>query len=346
MKKILITGVAGFIGFHYVRRLAAEPGVQILGVDNINDYYEVSLKEARLRELSGLSNFDFRKADLADRGAMADIFASFKPEVVVNLAAQAGVRYSLENPYAYVDSNIQGFMNILEGCRHHNVKHLIYASSSSVYGANEAIPFSVKHNVDHPISLYAATKKSNELMAHTYAHLYGLPCTGLRFFTVYGPWGRPDMAYFKFTRKIYNGESIDVYNNGDMRRDFTYIDDITEAMARLVDYIPAGDESWNAQAPDPSTSRAPFRVYNIGNHSPVQLMEMIGILEREIGIEAKKNFLPMQPGDVYETFADVEDLQHAIGFAPDTKLEKGLAEFVRWYRGYYEMGNQPAVKEA
>lgn len=345
MKKILVTGAAGFIGFHYVQRLAQEE-CQILGVDNINDYYDVALKHGRLKELESLSNFEFRKTELADRAAIEDIFADFKPDIVVNLAAQAGVRYSIENPYAYIDSNIQGFVNILEGCRHHEVEHLIYASSSSVYGANKDVPFAVQNPVDHPVSLYAATKKSNELMAHTYAHLYGLPCTGLRFFTVYGPWGRPDMAYFKFTQKIYAGEPIEVYNHGDMKRDFTYIDDIVESMVRLVPHIPQPDPNWDAHNPDPATSSAPYRLYNIGNNAPVQLMEMIGILERETGIEAEKVMMPMQPGDVYETYADTKALEREIGFTPDTKLETGLARFVRWYRDYYDMGNAPAAAES
>lgn len=346
MKKILVTGAAGFIGFHYAGRLVRE-GFEVLGIDVVNDYYDPALKEGRLKELEPLENFTFQKTDLADRAAMENIFENFKPEVVVNLAAQAGVRYSIDNPYAYIDSNIQGLMNILEGCRHHDVKHLIFASSSSVYGANTKVPFAETDTVDHPVSLYAATKKSNELMAHTYAHLYRLPCTGLRFFTVYGPWGRPDMAYFKFTNKIINGESIDVYNHGDMKRDFTYIDDIVESMVRLVDHVPEPDPNWSGDAPRPDSSNAPYRIYNIGNNSPVQLMEMISILEEELGLEAEKNMLPMQAGDVYETFADTNNLSDAVDFKPCTDLRKGLSQFVRWYRDYYNLGNGPiAVKKA
>lgn len=344
MKRILVTGAAGFIGFHYAKRLAND-GFEVLGIDVVNDYYDPALKDGRLKELEPFGNFSFEKVDLADREAMERIFADFKPEVVVNLAAQAGVRYSIENPHAYVDSNIQGFMNILEGCRHHEVKHLIFASSSSVYGANTKVPFAETDGVDHPVSLYAATKKSNELMAHTYAHLYRLPVTGLRFFTVYGPWGRPDMAYFKFANKIFAGESIDVYNHGDMKRDFTYIDDIVESMVRLIDHIPEPDSSWDASAPDPSSSNAPYKIYNIGNNSPVQLMEMIEILEEELGMTAQKNMLPMQPGDVYETYAQTDSLSDAVGFKPATDLRKGLAEFARWYRAYYNLGNGPAEAE-
>ena len=340
MKKILVTGAAGFIGFHYARRLC-EAGHSVLGIDSVNDYYDPALKEDRLKILRGLPGFEFCKVDLADREGMAEVFAEFKPEIVVNLAAQAGVRYSLENPHAYIDSNLAGFLNILEGCRHHKVGHLIFASSSSVYGANTKVPFAVSDNVDHPVSLYAATKKAGELMAHSYAHLYGLPCTGLRFFTVYGPWGRPDMAYFKFTQKIYAGEAIDVYNHGDMKRDFTYIDDIVEAMVRLIDYVPKGDPAWSGDNPNPGTSAAPYRLYNIGNNNPEELMEMIGILEEELGVEAKKNMLPMQQGDVYATYADCDDLEDAIGFKPSTPLRKGLQEFVRWYREYYKLGNGP-----
>jgi UDP-glucuronate 4-epimerase len=324
MKKILVTGAAGFIGFHYVQRLCAA-GHVVLGIDNLNDYYDVSLKDARLKILSGLSHFSFEKVDLADRAAMAKVFSAFKPEVVVNLAAQAGVRYSIENPHAYVDSNLVGFTNILEGCRHNGVEHLIYASSSSVYGANEKVPFAESDNVDHPVSLYAATKKANELMAHTYAHLYRLPVTGLRFFTVYGPYGRPDMAYFGFTKKIFEGQAIDVFNGGDMMRDFTYVDDIVESMVRLVERLPA---------PDP-VSNAPYRLYNIGNNSPEKLMDFIAILEDEIGIEAKKNFLPMQAGDVYATYADTQALGAEIDFKPSTPLREGLRKFVSWYREYY-----------
>jgi len=336
MKRILVTGAAGFIGFHYAARLCAA-GHKVLGIDNLNDYYDVDLKNGRLKELEALENFEFRKADLADQKAVDSVFADFKPQVVVNLGAQAGVRYSIENPRAYIDSNIVGFTNILEGCRHNGVEHLIFASSSSVYGANKKVPFSTEDPVNHPVSLYAATKKSNELMAHTYAHLYGLPCTGLRFFTVYGPWGRPDMAYFKFTQKIYAGEEIEVYNNGDMKRDFTYVDDIVESMLRLVDHVPQPNANWDALSPDPAFSNAPYKIYNIGNNTSVQLMDMIGFLEEEIGIKAKMKMLPMQPGDVKETYADTKALGDDIGFAPHTPLQKGLQEFVRWYRDYYGM---------
>lgn len=329
MKKILVTGAAGFIGFHTVAAYA-RAGHEVLGVDVVNDYYDVSLKDARLKALEGLANFEFRKIDLADRAAVEALFADWKPDVVVNLAAQAGVRYSIENPHAYIDSNLVGFTNILEGCRHNGVEHLIYASSSSVYGANEKVPFSVEDNVDHPVSLYAATKKTNELIAHSYAHLYGLPVTGLRFFTVYGPWGRPDMAYYKFTKAIYEGAPIDVYNDGDMSRDFTYIDDIVESMVRLVDRVPvAGD----------CESGAPYRLYNIGNNQPEKLMDMISTLEGIIGITAEKNFMPMQAGDVKATYADVDALQRDIGFKPSTSLKDGLSQFVDWYTEYYAIGH-------
>ncbi len=325
MKRILVTGAAGFIGFHYALALC-KAGHDVLGIDNLNDYYDPALKEARLKELEAFEDYEFRKMDLCERGAMEALFDQWRPEVVVNLAAQAGVRYSIENPHAYIDSNIVGFTNILEGCRHSGVKHLIYASSSSVYGLNDKVPFSESDNVDHPISLYAATKKSNELMAHTYAHLYGLPVTGLRFFTVYGPWGRPDMAYYKFTKAITEGQPIDVYNNGDMMRDFTYVDDIVEAMVRLVDKV-SGKDGGNA----------PYRLYNIGNHKPEKLMDMIGILEYLIGRKAEKKYLPMQAGDVYSTYADIEDLQTAIGFKPSMPLKTGLEKFVKWYKGYHDI---------
>lgn len=328
MKKILVTGAAGFIGFHYVGALC-RAGYEVLGIDNLNDYYDPALKEARLRELEAFESFEFRKMDLCDRPALEALFAQWQPEIVVNLAAQAGVRYSIENPHAYVDSNLVGFVNILEACRHHATQHLIYASSSSVYGMNKKVPFSTSDNVDHPISLYAATKKSNELMAHTYAHLYSLPVSGLRFFTVYGPWGRPDMAYYKFTKAILEGRPIDVYNNGDMMRDFTYVDDIVEAMVRLVDKVP-----------DKAEDNAPYRLYNIGNHKPEQLLDMIGILEDLIGRKAEKNFLPMQAGDVVSTFADIEDLEAAIGFTPSTPLKTGLEKFVAWYNDYYKISYQ------
>lgn len=335
MKKILVTGAAGFIGFHYAKKLC-EAGYEVLGLDNLNDYYDVSLKQARLEQLAPFKNFRFTKLDLADRAGMEKFFAAEKPQIVVNLAAQAGVRYSIKNPQAYMDSNLQGFLNVLEGCRHNNVEHLIYASSSSVYGANTKVPFAVSDTVDHPVSLYAATKKANELMAHTYAHLYRLPCTGLRFFTVYGPWGRPDMAYFGFTKALFEGRPIDVYNNGDMMRDFTYIDDIIEAMTRLLDKPAQPDPHWSGDRPDPSRSNAPWRLYNIGNNSPEKLMDFITILEEETGCRAVKNFLPMQPGDVYATYADTDDLARTTGFKPYTPLREGLKRFIEWYRGYYK----------
>ncbi len=334
MKKILVTGAAGFIGHAYAKRLCEE-GHEVLGIDNLNDYYDVALKAARLKTLEGFDNFTFEKIDMADRGAMEKLFASWEPEVVVNLGAQAGVRYSITHPHAYVDSNLQGFVNVLEGCRQTGVEHLIFASSSSVYGSNTTVPFSECHNVDHPISLYAATKKSNELMAHTYAHLYRLPCTGLRFFTVYGPWGRPDMAVYGFTDKIMKGEAIDVYNNGDMMRDFTYIDDIVESMVRLVDHKAAVNAEWSGAVPDPSSSNAPYALYNIGNNSPEKLMDMIGFLEEALGMEAQKNFLAMQPGDVYATYADTASLEAAVGFKPSTSLRDGIAKFVKWYKDYH-----------
>jgi len=334
MKKILVTGAAGFIGFHYVHALCAA-GYNVYGIDNINDYYDQQLKHARLHDLSSLPNFAFEQIDLADRDAMKDYFARVKPQIVVNLAAQAGVRYSLENPHAYVDSNLTGFTNVLEGCRHNDVEHLIFASSSSVYGANTTVPFAETHNVDHPVSLYAATKKSGEMMAHTYAHLYGLPCTGLRFFTVYGPWGRPDMAYFKFTDKILRGDTIDIYNNGDMMRDFTYVDDIVESMVRLIDHTPKADLNWSSDAPNPDSSNAPYRLYNIGNNNPEKLMDFVEILEDLTGITANKNFMPMQPGDVYATYANTDSLQGAIGFKPSTSLRDGLTKFMNWYKLYY-----------
>lgn len=340
MDKILITGAAGFIGFHLARRLCMD-GRTVVGIDNLNDYYDVTLKEDRLEQLEGFESFQFERMDLCDFEALNKLMGDFKPDCVVNLAAQAGVRYSIDNPKAYMDSNITGFLNILEVCRHHNVKHLLFASSSSVYGANTKVPFSVSDNVDHPISLYAASKKANELMAHSYAHLFGIPCTGLRFFTVYGAWGRPDMAYFKFTKAMYEGKSIDVYNNGDMKRDFTHIDDIVEGIARLIQIPAMPNENWSGDAPDPATSKAPYRLYNIGNNSPEQLMTMIDILERETGMTAAKNMLPMQAGDVEETFADVESLMATTGFKPSVSLEKGLRDFVTWYREYYKLGNGP-----
>lgn len=332
--RILVTGAAGFIGYHTAKALA-ERGNEVVGLDNLNSYYDVSLKEARLTQLEGAAGFSFRKLDLADRAGMERLFKEVRPQRVIHLAAQAGVRFGMDHPHAYIDSNVVGTLHVLEGCRHHGVEHLVFASSSSVYGANTAMPFSVHQNVDHPISIYAASKKANELMAHTYAHLYRLPVTGLRFFTVYGPWGRPDMALFKFTRNILAGEPIDVFNNGHHARDFTYIDDVVEGVLRTADRIPQPNPSWSGANPDPATSSAPYRIYNIGNHSPVELMHFIGVLERALGREAQKNFLPMQPGDVPATFADVDDLIADVGFAPATPLEDGIARFVAWYRGYY-----------
>jgi len=332
--KLLVTGAAGFIGYHLSKRLL-EKGCEIVGLDNLNDYYEVSLKEDRLKRLVQYDGFTFVQASLEDRDRVEKLFEIYRPPRVIHLAAQAGVRYSLENPHAYIDSNVVGFLNILEGCRHNQVEHLIFASSSSVYGANKAQPFSVQHNVDHPVSLYAATKKANELMAHTYSSLYGLPVTGLRFFTVYGPWGRPDMAYFSFTRAILQGEPIKVFNYGKMKRDFTYIDDIVEGVVRLVDRIPEPDPHWEGTNPDPGRSYAPYRIYNIGNNKPVELMHFIRVLERALGREAEKELMPMQPGDVVETYADIDDLAGDVGFRPATGIEAGLAKFVDWYREYY-----------
>jgi len=334
-QKVLVTGAAGFIGSHLCIRLL-ERGDEVVGLDNLNDYYDVSLKEARLARFSDHENFRFVKMDLSDREGMERLFAEEKFDKVVNLAAQAGVRYSLENPHAYIESNIVGFTNILEGCRHHKVKHLVYASSSSVYGANETMPFSVHDNVDHPLSLYAASKKANELMAHTYSHLYDLPTTGLRFFTVYGPWGRPDMALFLFTKAMLKGKAINVFNHGKMRRDFTYIDDIVEGVIRVLDHTAESNPEWNGVTPDSGTSKAPWRVYNIGNSSPVELMDYIGAIEKALGMEAKKNFMPMQDGDVPATYADVEDLVRDVGYKPNTPVEEGVARFVEWYRGYYQ----------
>ena len=336
MSKVLLTGAAGFIGFHTTRRLLAR-GDTVVGLDNVNDYYTVQLKLDRLKQLQAEAGFRFVKLDLADREPMARLFESERFDLVVNLAAQAGVRYSLENPGVYVNSNLVGFTNILEGCRHSGVKHLVYASSSSVYGANTQMPFSVHQNVDHPVSLYAATKKANELMAHTYSHLFRLPTTGLRFFTVYGPWGRPDMALFLFTRAILAGRPIDVFNHGRMRRDFTYIDDIVEGVLRVLDRIPQPDPQWSGARPDPGTSSAPYRVYNIGNNQPVELLEMISLVEQCLGRTATKNFLPMQPGDVPETYADVDDLVRDTGFRPGTPLHEGIARFIEWYRAYYRV---------
>jgi UDP-glucuronate 4-epimerase len=335
-QRILVTGAAGFIGMHVCQRLLARGDI-VVGLDNLNDYYDVSLKEARLKLLIEMDKFSFVKLDLADRLGMAELFARERFDVVINLAAQAGVRYSLTNPHAYVEANLVGFVNILEGCRHHGVQHLVYASSSSVYGTNTAMPFSVHDNVDHPVSLYAASKKANELMAHTYSHLYALPTTGLRFFTVYGPWGRPDMALFLFTRAILAGKPIDVFNHGRMRRDFTYIDDIVEGVVRVADRPAQPNPAWNSDRPDPGTSAAPYRVYNIGNNRPVELLRLIEVLEVALGSKAAKNFLPIQPGDVPSTFADVDDLVRDAGFKPATPIELGVAKFVEWYRGYYHV---------
>lgn len=332
--KVLVTGAAGFIGF-FVSQALLGRGDEVVGLDNLNSYYDPELKLARLRILDNSPGFCFAQIDVADRQATAELFAKEQFDRVVHLAAQAGVRYSLINPQAYVDSNLTGFANILEGCRHSGVEHLVYASTSSVYGANERLPFSVHDNVDHPLSLYAATKKANELMAHTYSHLYGLPTTGLRFFTVYGPWGRPDMSLFLFTRKILAGEPIDVFNRGRHARDFTYIDDITQGVVRTLDLIAAPKPDWSGLTPDPATSRAPYRLYNIGNNCPVELLDFIAAIESALGMKAMKNFLPMQPGDVERTCADVDDLARDVGFRPTTQIEEGIAHFVAWYREYY-----------
>jgi UDP-glucuronate 4-epimerase len=334
---IFVTGAAGFIGY-YVSRALLERGDEVVGIDNVNDYYDPALKEARLEMLRPFPRFRFVRLDVADREGMARLFRELRPQRVVHLAAQAGVRYSLANPYAYTDSNVTGFLNILEGCRHNGVEHLVYASSSSVYGANTRQPFSEHHNVDHPVSLYAATKKANELMAHAYAHLYRFPVTGLRFFTVYGPWGRPDMALFKFTRGILAGEPIPVFNQGRMIRDFTYITDITEGVVRVLDAPPAPNPEWRGDDPDPATSNAPYRIFNIGNNRPVELMRCIEVLERCLGRKAKIDLLPMQPGDVPSTMADVSELERAVGFRPHTTVDEGIAAFVAWYREYFRAG--------
>ena len=334
--RILVTGAAGFIGARLSEMLLAR-GDEVIGLDNMNDYYDPALKAARLARLTSQPGFVFERLDLVDRPGMAALFERYRPPRVVHLAAQAGVRYSLQNPQAYVDSNLVGFMNVLEGCRHTGVAHLVYASSSSVYGANTRMPFSVHDNVDHPISLYAATKKANELMAHTYSSLYQIPTTGLRFFTVYGPWGRPDMALFLFTRKILNGEPIDIYNYGKHRRDFTYIDDIVEGVMRTLDRPAAPDPRWQADHPDPGTSASPYRLYNIGNNSPVELMDFIGTLETCLGREAQKRFLPIQPGDVPDTYADVSALVADVGYRPATPVAEGVARFVDWYKDFYKV---------
>ncbi len=334
--KVLVTGSAGFIGSAVSLRLL-ERGDEVIGVDNVNDYYDVSLKLARLERNKAYGDFTEARLSVEDRDGIQALFAEHRPQRVIHLAAQAGVRYSLENPYAYVDSNLAGFINILEGCRHHEVEHLVYASSSSVYGANTKMPFSVHHNVDHPVSLYAATKKANELMAHSYAHLYQLPVTGLRFFTVYGPWGRPDMALFLFTRSILNGEPINVFNHGKHRRDFTYIDDIVEGVVRTLDRVAEPDPEWSSDAPDSGTSYAPYRLYNIGHNQPVELMHFIEVLEDCLGKKAEKNFLPLQKGDVPATYADIDDLIRDTGYRPETSIETGIKNFVDWYRGYYQV---------
>ncbi len=333
--KILITGTAGFIGSSLAIKLL-ERGDEIIGVDNLNDYYDVNLKKARLERVSAFDQFTDVRCSIEDRNAIEDVFKTYQPERVVNLAAQAGVRYSLQNPHAYIDANIQGFMNILEGCRHNDVKHLVYASSSSVYGANTDMPFSVHQNVDHPVSLYAATKKANELMAHTYSHLYQLPTTGLRFFTVYGPWGRPDMSMFLFTKNIIEGKPIDVFNHGKHKRDFTYIDDIVEGVIRTLDKVAEPNTQWSSDAPDSATSLAPYKLYNIGNNKPVALMQYIEVLEKAIGKEAIKNFLPLQPGDVPETYADVDALSQDVGYKPNTPIDEGAKAFVTWYKDFYQ----------
>lgn len=334
--KVLITGVAGFIGMH-VAQLLLQRGDQVVGIDNLNDYYDPRLKLARLEQLKPYRNFTFFKSDISDRQATEDLFSKEKPNRVINLAAQAGVRYSLKNPHAYIQSNIVGFTNILEGCRHNDVEHLVYASSSSVYGANTKMPFSVHDNVDHPVSLYAASKKANELMAHSYSHLYGLPTTGLRYFTVYGPWGRPDMSPWLFTSAILEGRAIDVFNHGKMQRDFTYIDDIAEGTVRVLDKVAVPDPDYDNDRPDPASSYAPYRVYNIGNHQPVELMTFIQTIESALGIPAKKNYLPMQAGDVVATYADVDALKQDVGFEPNTPLAEGVESWVTWYRDYFKM---------
>jgi UDP-glucuronate 4-epimerase len=332
--KILITGTAGFIGFH-LSNLLLNHNYQVIGLDNLNDYYDPKLKEDRLGILRRHDGFIFHKVDLKDKKSVDNIFETYRPDYVINLAAQAGVRYSIEKPYVYVDSNLIGFMNILEACRNYPVKHLLYASSSSVYGGNKVAPFSTNHNVDHPVSLYAATKKSNELMAHTYSHLYGIPTTGLRFFTVYGPWGRPDMAYFSFTRDILEGKAIKVFNHGKMERDFTYIDDIVEGIYKLISLVPQINKEWDESKDDISTSFAPYKIYNIGNNQPVQLMKFINVLEEKIGKQAEKIYMDMQPGDVLRTYADVSDLEEDINFKPGTSIEEGLDKFIDWYMEYY-----------
>ena len=338
--RILVTGAAGFIGYHLSKRLLSD-GCQVVGVDNLGDYYDVQLKEDRLAQLRSDDRFQFYKDDLADQEALDTIFSNNQIEVVINLAAQAGVRYSLINPQAYVNSNLAGFVNILECCRHHDIKHLVFASSSSVYGANTTMPFSVHHNIDHPVSLYAASKKANELMAHAYSHLFELPCTGLRFFTVYGPWGRPDMALFLFTKAIIEGRPIQVFNHGDMQRDFTYIDDIIEGVVRVVQKIPRPDPNWSGANPDPGRSYKPYKIYNIGNNHPVQLNDFIKEIEKALGKVAKKEYLELQPGDVPATYADIDDLINEVGFSPATPISAGIKKFIDWYKDYYSIEPNP-----
>ncbi|MBX2895013.1 MAG: NAD-dependent epimerase [Cyclobacteriaceae bacterium] len=335
-QRVLVTGAAGFIGFHLTQRLIAA-GYEVAGLDNLNDYYEVTLKEARLAILKQLAGFSFHKINLEDKPAIDSLFNSGKFDYVVNLAAQAGVRYSIQNPYAYLDSNLTGFLNVLEACRNNPVKHLVYASSSSVYGANRKMPFSVHDNVDHPLALYAVSKKTNELMAHAYSNLYNIPATGLRFFTVYGPYGRPDMALFIFTKAILEGRAIDVFNNGKMQRDFTYVDDIVEGIVRLIPHVAKKNPSWNGEHPDPATSFAPYKIYNIGNNNPVELLRFIEVLEEKLGKKAVKNFLPLQDGDVPATFANIDDLMQDVGFKPATTIETGIGNFVNWYKNYYKI---------
>lgn len=335
-KNYLVTGAAGFIGFHLVQRLCAL-GHNVVGIDNLNDYYDVNLKKARLAVLSGSANFQFKLLDLTDRRGIEDLFAQGQFHRVIHLAAQAGVRYSLDNPMTYVESNLFGHLTILEGCRHNKVEHLVYASSSSVYGMNKKMPFSTADSVDHPVSLYAATKKSNELMSHTYSHLYDIPTTGLRFFTVYGPWGRPDMALFKFTKAILANQAIDIYNQGNLSRDFTYIDDIVEGVIRIQDVVPQRNDAWTVENGSPGDSSAPYRIYNIGNGQPVQLMDFVAALEAALGRTAQKNFLPMQPGDVYATYADTASLFEATGHLPQVSVNEGVAKFVEWYKGFYRI---------
>ncbi|MBL1293408.1 MAG: NAD-dependent epimerase [Thiotrichales bacterium] len=334
--KVLVTGSAGFIGFHVAKYLL-ERGDEVVGLDNLNDYYDVSLKQARLDQLLAYNNFKFYKIDLADRKEVENLFNTENVQRVINLAAQAGVRYSIENPHAYVDSNLVGFTNILEGCRNNKVEHLVYASTSSVYGANETMPFSERHTADHPVSFYAATKRANELMAHSYSHLFGLPATGLRFFTVYGPWGRPDMALFKFTKAILEGKPIQIFNHGKHKRDFTYIDDIVEGVVRVLDKPAQENTNWDPSAPDPGSSKVPWRIYNIGNNKPVELMDYITCLEKELGMDAKKEYFPLQAGDVQDTFADVSSLINDVGYKPSTPVPSGIAKFVWWYREFFSL---------